>query len=470
FMANRGYAVMQPNFRGSTGYGKAFLNAGNNEWGTGAMQHDITDGVQYLIDQGIADPERVAIMGGSYGGYATLAGVAFTPDLYAAGVSIVGPSNIITLLESIPPYWEAARTMFATRVGDMDDPEERAMLEAQSPLNSADQIESPLLVIQGANDPRVKQRESDQIVVALRDRGFPVEYMVAPDEGHGFRGEENQLAMMTKIEAFLGEHVGGRYQADAQDAVMERMDAIMVDPATVTITDPNASAGAPDLSFEGATLTERTLTYDVVFNIRGQAMPLDGAKRTIAATEHDGQPAYAIVDHATLPAAMGGVSVRDSFVVAQGSLKPLARTMNQGPMAIEMGYSDGAIEGTMSAPQGSMPMSKALDTPVMADGLAMEVALGALPLEEGYTAKYHAFSPVSQQVEAHIVTVKGMETIEVAAGSFETYVIEIDKVDSPEDMTLYIDAETRAAVKSTSALPAAMGGGTVTSELTSMGD
>src|SRR5690606_8439911 len=181
FLANRGYAVLQPNFRASTGYGKRFLNLGNGEWG-GSMQDDITDGVQYLIEEGIADPERVGIMGGSYGGYATLAGLTFTPDVYAAGVSIVGPSNLLTLLETIPPYWEAARKVFNTRMGDPESPDDKARLEKQSPLNSADRITTPLMVVQGANDPRVKKAESDQIVIALRDRQFPVEYLVAPDE------------------------------------------------------------------------------------------------------------------------------------------------------------------------------------------------------------------------------------------------------------------------------------------------
>ena len=161
-----------PNFRGSTGYGKKFLNAGNNEWG-GKMQDDITWGVKHLVAQGIADPKRVAILGGSYGGYATLAGVAFTPDLYAAAVSIVGPSNLLTLLESIPPYWEAGRKMFHMRMGDPTTPEGKKQLERQSPLNSAAKIKTPLLVVQGANDPRVKKAESDQIVVALRDRKLP---------------------------------------------------------------------------------------------------------------------------------------------------------------------------------------------------------------------------------------------------------------------------------------------------------
>ena len=173
FFANRGYAVLQPNFRGSTGYGEKFLNASNNQWGE-KMQDDITWGVKHLVNEGIADPKRVGILGGSYGGYAALAGVAFTPDVYAAGVSIVGPSNLITLLESIPPYWEAGRKMFHMRMGDPTTPEGKKQLERQSPLFSAQKIKTPLLVIQGANDPRVKKAESDQIVIALRDRSFPV--------------------------------------------------------------------------------------------------------------------------------------------------------------------------------------------------------------------------------------------------------------------------------------------------------
>ena len=211
FLANRGYAVLQPNFRGSTGYGKKFLNAGNNQWGE-KMQDDLTWGVKHLVAKGIADPKRVGIMGGSYGGYATLAGVAFTPDLYAAGVSIVGPSNLITLLDSIPPYWEAGRKIFHERMGDPTTPEGKAQLERQSPLNSAAKIKTPLLVVQGANDPRVKKAESDQIVIALRDRGFPVEYLVAPDEGHGFARPVNNMAMFAAAEKFLAKHLDGRYQ------------------------------------------------------------------------------------------------------------------------------------------------------------------------------------------------------------------------------------------------------------------
>jgi dipeptidyl aminopeptidase/acylaminoacyl peptidase len=233
FLANRGYAVLQPNFRGSTGFGKRFLNLGNGEWGTGAMQHDLTDGVRWLVDQGIADPNRIAIMGGSYGGYATLAGVAFTPDLYAAAVSIVGPSSIPTLLESIPPYWEPVRRTFSVRVGDPENPADLERMRAQSPLYFADRIRTPLLVVQGANDPRVKKAESDQIVRALRDLGREVQYLVAVDEGHGFASEESNQALFAKVEEFLATHLGGRYQGDAPERVRRRLDELIVEPAEV---------------------------------------------------------------------------------------------------------------------------------------------------------------------------------------------------------------------------------------------
>jgi dipeptidyl aminopeptidase/acylaminoacyl peptidase len=228
FLANRGYAVLQPNFRGSTGFGKRFLNLGNREWGTGAMQHDLTDGVRWLIEQGIADPGRIAIMGGSYGGYAALAGVAFTPDLYAAAVSIVGPSSIPTLLDSIPPYWEPVRRTFHVRVGDPEDPADLARMRAQSPLYAAERIRTPLLVVQGANDPRVKKPESDQIVRALRDLGREVEYLVAADEGHGFASEESNQALFARIEEFLARHLGGRYQADMSERVRRRLAELTV--------------------------------------------------------------------------------------------------------------------------------------------------------------------------------------------------------------------------------------------------
>jgi len=250
FLANRGYAVLQPNFRASTGYGKKFLNAGNNEWGQ-KMQDDITWGVKYLVDQGIADPKRIGIMGGSYGGYATLAGVAFTPDTYSAAVAIVAPSNLQTLLESIPPYWEAVRTLFYKRMGDPNTPEGLAQMKRQSPLYSADKIKTPLMVVQGANDPRVNKREADQIVIALRDRNYPVEYLVAPDEGHGFARPVNNSAMIAASEKFLAKHLGGRFQDSATPEVTKRLSEITVDPKTVVIVKPVDMSVAPGANLSG---------------------------------------------------------------------------------------------------------------------------------------------------------------------------------------------------------------------------
>ena len=204
FLANRGAAVLQVNFRGSTGYGKKFWQAGFKQWGR-AMQDDITDGVEWLIGRGIADPKRLAIYGGSYGGYAALAGAAFTPDLYACAVSYVGPSNIFTLLESIPPYWEPFREMEYEEIGHPE--KDKALLEAISPVFHADRIRIPLFVAQGANDPRVKRSESDQIVEAVRKAGKDVVYMVKDNEGHGFRNEENRFDFYREMGDFLKKHL-----------------------------------------------------------------------------------------------------------------------------------------------------------------------------------------------------------------------------------------------------------------------
>lgn len=233
FLANRGYAVLQPNFRASGGYGKEFLNAGDLQWGK-LMQDDITWGVKYLISEGIANKDKVAIMGGSYGGYATLAGLAFTPDLYACGVDIVGPSNIFTLLESIPAYWESGRAFLYGMVGDPNTEEGKKRMHEASPLFSADKIVKPLLIIQGANDPRVKKAEADQIVIALRDKGKQVSYLLADDEGHGFAKPINRMAMFAETEKFLAGVLGGQFQEEMPEKVAKRLKEITVDINMVT--------------------------------------------------------------------------------------------------------------------------------------------------------------------------------------------------------------------------------------------
>jgi len=212
WLANRGYGVLQVNFRGSTGFGKNFLNAGNKQWGL-KMHDDLIDATNWAIDEGITQKGKIAIMGGSYGGYATLAGLAFTPETFVCGVDIVGPSNLETLLETIPPYWAPLVKLFHERMGDPSSEEGLAMLKAASPLYKADKITKPLLILQGANDPRVKQSESDQIVSAMKEAGIPVTYVLYPDEGHGFARPVNNIAYTAIAENFLASCLGGRSEA-----------------------------------------------------------------------------------------------------------------------------------------------------------------------------------------------------------------------------------------------------------------
>ncbi len=209
WFANRGYACLQVNYRGSTGYGKDFLNAGDREWGR-KMHYDLVDAVNWAIEQGIADPQKVAIYGGSYGGYAALVGATFTPDLFCCAVDIVGPSNLITLIKTIPPYWSTFLAAFHKSVGNPDTEEE--FLKSRSPLFKVDQIKIPMLIAQGANDPRVKQAESEQIIEAMKSKGINYEYMLFPDEGHGFVKPENRITFYTAAEKFLAKHLGGRYE------------------------------------------------------------------------------------------------------------------------------------------------------------------------------------------------------------------------------------------------------------------
>ena len=209
WLANRGYAVLSVNFRGSTGFGKDFISAGDLEWGR-KMQDDLTDAVAWAVKSGVAPKDKVAIMGGSYGGYATLAGLTYTPDVYACGVDIVGPSNLETLLKTIPPYWAPIVSQFHKRMGNPNTPEGLALLKERSPLYSADKIVRPLLIGQGANDPRVNKAESDQIVSAMQAKGIPVTYVLFPDEGHGFAKPNNNIAFNAVTESFLAKCLGGR--------------------------------------------------------------------------------------------------------------------------------------------------------------------------------------------------------------------------------------------------------------------
>jgi dipeptidyl aminopeptidase/acylaminoacyl peptidase len=465
FLANRGYAVLQPNFRGSTGYGKRFLNLGNNEWGTGTMQHDITDGVRWLVDQGIADPERVGIMGGSYGGYATLAGLAFTPELYAAGVSIVGPSSIITLLNSIPPYWAPLRRIFTVRVGDLDEPGDVERMEAQSPLHAAERIEAPLLVVQGANDPRVIQAESDQIVVALRELGRTVDYIVAPDEGHGFLRRENRIAMMVEIERFLADHLGGRHQESAPDDILQRLEEIRVDVDAVRLPDPADAAMAPPAEFRGELLRPGTLSYRQTLEMGGETMELT-TTRTVAPAPDAGDSAWTVTEQAQTP--MGASA--DTTVLERQTLLPVRRSIEQGQARVELRFSDGRVEGRLQAGPQEMPIDASVEGRVLADGAPLEIAIATLPLEPGFEATVWTFNVMQGRSAAQRLVVGGAERVRLAAGELDVFRVELRPADgTPGGSTLWIEqAPPHRVVRSETRLPAQMGGGLSVTELISV--
>ncbi|HEU4434223.1 MAG TPA: alpha/beta fold hydrolase, partial [Pyrinomonadaceae bacterium] len=453
FLANRGYAVLQPNFRGSTGYGKKFIDAANKQWGD-KMQDDVTWGAKYLIAQGIADPKRVGIMGGSYGGYATLAGVAFTPDMYAAGVSIVGPSNLITLLESIPPYWEQIRKLFYERMGDPNTPEGKAQLLRQSPLTAAAKIKTPLLVIQGANDPRVNKRESDQIVIALRDRGFPVEYMVAPDEGHGFARPVNNMAMFALAEKFLAKYLGGRYQESMTDEVSQRLKEINVDVKTVTM--PKMMTASTELPKPAVDLRPGTSSYKASIALGGQEIPL-----TVKTDIKEENGAWTVNETATTPQG----DIVDVSTIEKGSLLLKRRYIKQGPMTVEMNVTPNKLSGTTVMNGQTTPIDVDPGGALFADGAGTFEVIASLPLADGYSLSFRNFDILKQKPQMKQLKVLGTESVTVPAGTFDAYKVEVVAADNDADkQTIWIDKSSRKVLKISAVIPS-LNGAVLTSEL-----
>jgi dipeptidyl aminopeptidase/acylaminoacyl peptidase len=455
FFANRGYAVLMPNFRGSTGYGKKFLNAGNGEWGT-KMQDDLTWGVKYLVAQGIADSKRIGILGGSYGGYATLAGVAFTPDVYRAAVDIVGPSNLITLLSAIPPYWEAGRKIMYARMADPETPAGKKWLEEQSPLHSAAKIKTPLMVVQGANDPRVNRREAEQIVIALRDRGFPVEYLLAPDEGHGFARPVNNLAMFMAVEKFLAAHLDGRYQEGGSAESVERLKEITVDPKTVVISKKldASKIGVPKVT---ADLKPGVYHYDAKVAMGTQQMALK-----LSTTIQDAGGSWTAIENIETPTG----AMLDTATLEKGSLTLQKRTVKQGPMTIDVAFADGKATGSVNMSGGdAKPVAAELDGPLFADSAGAASVIGCLPLAEGYKTAFRNFDVQKQKVKLMQLEVAGSQNVTVPAGTFDTFKVELLSADGgPDKSTVWIAKESRIPVKLSALMPD-MGGATLTAEL-----
>jgi dipeptidyl aminopeptidase/acylaminoacyl peptidase len=457
FLANRGYAVLQPNFRGSTGFGKRFLDAGNRQWGD-RMQDDITWGVKYLVARGTVDAKRVGILGGSYGGYATLAGVAFTPDVYAAAVSIVGPSNLLTLLNSIPPYWEAGRKVFHERMGDPNTPEGKTQLERQSPLNSASKIRTPLMVIQGANDPRVNKRESDQIVVALRDRKFPVEYLVAPDEGHGFANPVNNMAAFAAAEKFLAKYLGGRFQETMPPSVAARLGRIRVDPRTLRGTESEGAIATPK---PGLPLAPGTFTYRAVIALGGQSREM-----SVTTEIKDDAEGWAITDTATTPAsgANPGGTVVDRALVDKATLLLKKRTLTQGPNQIEYVVVGGKVVGQFLVGGQTRPFSADIGGELFNDAAGLYQSVATLPFAPDYKVAFRTFDVQVQRVRTVRLRVLGSEQVTVPAGAFDAFKIELANADDEGKTTVWVAKDSRKVVKFVGVRPQ-LQGATVTSEL-----
>jgi dipeptidyl aminopeptidase/acylaminoacyl peptidase len=459
FLANRGYAVLQANFRGSRGFGQAYLHAGDQSWGTGTMQHDLTDGVKHLIETGVADPDRVGIFGGSYGGYASLAGATFTPDLYAAAVPYVAPSNLFTLLQAFPdymtPYLEKS---WYRRVGDPNNDDDRARLKKQSPLFHLDQIDTPLLVLHGGKDPRVKQREADRLVTTLRDNDVPVRYLVAPNEGHGFRRPANRLASAAAMEAFLAEHLGGRAQTTLSDRVGDRLEALTVNPDSVTSPSVNDVRRV-----DGSVLTPATHAYDISLSIGDRSIDLS-TTQTLRRTTTDGTETWTLLKKTETP----GGTVTDSLVADRTTLLPRSRHQ-RGPFTLDVAYTDSSARGEVTTQNGTRPITAAFDTPTLAGGSHDRLALSSMPLAPGFSATLQSFSPRNGSIKTTHYEVTGTAGLGTPAGGFDTYVVKVRVDGGNATGTLHVRRTApHYVVKSALKLSTPRGTRTLTQTLTSL--
>jgi dipeptidyl aminopeptidase/acylaminoacyl peptidase len=420
FLANRGYAILQVNFRGSTGFGKAFLNAAINQWGE-KMQDDLTAGYHYLVEQKIADPKKVAIMGGSYGGYATLAGLCFTPDIYAAGVSIVGPSNLFTLLDTIPSYWESARVMFHKRMGNPETEEGREQLKRQSPFFHADRIKAPLLVAQGANDPRVKKSESDQIVIAMRDHGLPVQYINFPDEGHGFAKPENNMAFIAAMEAFLAKHLGGRYQKEVADHIQDILDKAIVDVEQLEMPDiVSREQLNADMPLTGNDISDETLNYRINLKIADKDIAFEMERRI-----EKGGDVLKITDAAA--SAMGNSS--DIVSIDPKSFRATQRNIHQEGMEVRL---DTNASWQLSASVNMQGNEQDIDEEVgqsfLMDGAMLEVYLSSIKLKKEQAVYLRVFNTQTMKLEYLKLLKKGEDQVD----SYECDKLELYSADGTE--------------------------------------
>ena len=446
-LADRGYAVLQVNYRGSTGYGKKFYNAAVGQFGK-AMHNDLIDGVKWAIDKGYANPKKVAIYGGSYGGYATLAGVTFTPDVFACGVDYVGPSSLITLVESFPAYWRPflAGTWFRF-VGDPAKEDDRARMKEVSPLFFVDRITAPLLVVQGANDPRVTKLEADQLVIALRDRGVNVQYLIAWDEGHGFANADNRVALYRAMELFLKDCLGGRAQPTVAPSVTQRIAKMTVKVDTLKL--PVASAKpAPveikvgDASLNGTRLRPMTSTKRMLL-VRG------GQTTEVGKVTDDIRIANGEVTRIQSMSSMMGQSV-DTVVFRQAGFAPLRHRGKSAQRALSIDFNGMKITGsTVPATGGAATPIDLTSDVALFDVGTMDLVLQVLPLADGYSVKLPGYMVEAGGKTWVTVNVTGSEQVVAAPGvaPVEAWVVEQDI--AGQKMKHWVEKTTREIVKTT---------------------
>ncbi|MGQ0713664.1 MAG: prolyl oligopeptidase family serine peptidase [Gemmatimonadaceae bacterium] len=386
-LANRGYAVMQVNYRGSTGYGKAFYNAAVKEW-AGKMHSDLIDGVRWAIKEGIADSSRVAIYGGSYGGYATLVGLTFTPEVFACGVDYVGPSSLVTLIESFPAYWKPfLEGSFYRHVGNPSVAADVEDMKKRSPLFFVDRIRDPLLIVQGANDPRVTKLEADQMAIALRDRGVKVRYLLASNEGHGFLNADNRLALYRSMELFFKDCLGGRAQATVAPAIEQHIQRLTVNVDTLELAPREAEATAMvigDPTVSTSRLGAATETRRLVLVQGGQQREVGSLRSETIVTEVGGRRALLRVQTLTSPMLGTGV---DTVVVDRATLAPIRHRSANARRTMSLDYRGDSIVGSVTPTGGSAQAIALRPDTALFDANSLDLILRALPLAEGYAVR-----------------------------------------------------------------------------------
>ena len=447
-LADRGYAVLQINYRGSTGYGKKFYNAAVGQFGK-AMHDDLIDGVKWAIEKGYADPKKVAIYGGSYGGYATLAGVTFTPEVFACGVDYVGPSSLITLVESFPAYWRPflAGTWFRF-VGDPAKPEDRERMKQVSPLFFVDRITAPLLVVQGANDPRVTKLEADQLVIALRDRGVNVQYLIAKDEGHGFANADNRVALYRAMELFFKDCLGGRAQPSVPPAATRRIAEMTVKVDTLKLAAAPAKAEpitlkVGDASLNGARLKPMTTTKRMLLVRGGQTQQVGTMTDEIRIANGE------ITRIQSISSPMIGVS-NDTIVFKQATFAPVSHRGKSAQRALNLTYDGMKVTGS-TTPAGATtgtPVDLTSDVALF-DVNTLDLALHVLPLAQGYSAKIPGYMHEAGGKTWVTVEVTGSEQVAPAPGAapVDTWVVAADI--AGQKVKHYVDKNTREIIKTT---------------------